>query len=129
MTRGDVAQVFAERHRELYGYDAPQRAIEVVAARVVARGTPDAPAMPALPARTAAAPLAASLLSTQIYEGGNWISAWQVDRSLLLVGDALIGPGIVCEYSATTLIPSGWRMAVNRCGQLLLEQAPGEAGR
>jgi N-methylhydantoinase A len=122
---GDTAQVFAARHRELYGYDAPQLALEVVAARIQASGTPSAPTMPPLAERSAAEPLDAVLSATRIFEDGQWTSAWQAGRSALLAGDVLAGPGIVCEYSATTLVPSGWRMAVNRHGQLLLEQQAG----
>jgi len=28
---------------------------------------------------------------------------------------------VVCEYSATTLVPPGWRVTVDRLGGLLLE--------
>lgn len=124
---GDIAQVFALRHRELYGYDAPQREIEVVAARVLACSTAHAPAMPVLPRRAQSAPLANALAAIQVYALGQWAPAWQVDRTALLAGDELSGPGIVCEYSATTLIPRGWLLQVNSRGQLLLEQQLGEA--
>ena len=32
------------------------------------------------------------------------------------------GPLVVCEYSATTVVPPGWRLTVDRTGGLLLER-------
>jgi len=36
-------------------------------------------------------------------------------------GRRLRGPAVICEYSATTLVPPGWRVFVDRLGGLLLE--------
>jgi N-methylhydantoinase A len=41
-------------------------------------------------------------------------------RGELKPGARLAGPAIVCEYSATTLVPPGWRLTVDRAGGLLL---------
>jgi N-methylhydantoinase A len=35
------------------------------------------------------------------------------------------GPAIVCEYSATTVVPPGWSMTVDRVGGLLMEHKRG----
>jgi len=42
-------------------------------------------------------------------------------REDLRPGRRLGGPAVVCEYSATTLVPPGWRVTVDRLGGLLLE--------
>jgi N-methylhydantoinase A len=42
-------------------------------------------------------------------------------RDALSVGTRLRGPAVVCEYSATTLVPPRWRLRVDRLGGLLLE--------
>ena len=41
-------------------------------------------------------------------------------RDDLAPGQRFRGPAVVCEYSATTLVPPGWRVAVDRVGGLLL---------
>ena len=45
-----------------------------------------------------------------------------VGRDALGRGYAARGPLIVCEYSATTVVPPGWRMTVDAVGGLLLER-------
>jgi N-methylhydantoinase A/oxoprolinase/acetone carboxylase beta subunit len=42
-------------------------------------------------------------------------------RDELRAGAVLRGPAVVCEYSATTVVPPGWRLAVDRLGGLVLE--------
>jgi N-methylhydantoinase A len=42
-------------------------------------------------------------------------------RDDLAVGWRQNGPAIVCEYSATTVVPPGWRATVERTGGLVLE--------
>jgi N-methylhydantoinase A len=44
-----------------------------------------------------------------------------VRRDDLGWGDRLAGPAVVCEYSATTLVPPRWRLAVDRVGGLVLD--------
>ncbi|MFP4225060.1 MAG: hypothetical protein ACLFVN_13470, partial [Phycisphaeraceae bacterium] len=49
--------------------------------------------------------------------------AWQeYRRDDLRAGDLLETPAIVVEYSATTLLPPGWRLEVTHAGQLLIER-------
>jgi N-methylhydantoinase A len=42
-------------------------------------------------------------------------------RDDLPVGATLRGPAVICEYSATTVVPPGWRLAMDRLGGLVLE--------
>jgi len=42
-------------------------------------------------------------------------------RDDLAPGRRVPGPAIVCEYSATTVVPPGWRLTVDRLGGLVLE--------
>jgi N-methylhydantoinase A len=43
-------------------------------------------------------------------------------RDALPAGTRHAGPLLVCEYSATTVVPPGWRLSVDGLGGLLLEQ-------
>jgi N-methylhydantoinase A len=41
------------------------------------------------------------------------------------VGSQLTGPAIVEEWSSTVVVPPGWRLTVDRFGNLLLNRAKG----
>jgi N-methylhydantoinase A len=43
-------------------------------------------------------------------------------RDRLGAGFAARGPLVVCEYSATTVVPPGWRLRVDAAGGLALER-------
>ena len=47
-------------------------------------------------------------------------SASLIARAELLSGDCFSGPAVISEYSATTLVPAGWRAQVDAYGQILL---------
>ena len=44
-------------------------------------------------------------------------------RDDLRAGDIFSGPAVVAEYSATTLVPPGWKARVDAYGQLILSRA------
>jgi N-methylhydantoinase A/oxoprolinase/acetone carboxylase beta subunit len=54
--------------------------------------------------------------------GGKLQRARLIDREQLRAGDFFRGPAVVSEYSATTLVPGGWRAQVDAYGQILLRQ-------
>ena len=53
---------------------------------------------------------------------GGRASAAIFRREQLGRGFATRGPAVVCEYSATTLVPPGWGLRVDAVGGLLLER-------
>ena len=59
--------------------------------------------------------------------GENSVSAGIWRRDLLRFGNTLSGPAIVEQLDATTVIPPGWRGTIDAYGNLLLEQAGGNA--
>jgi N-methylhydantoinase A len=42
---------------------------------------------------------------------------------VLQAGQRVVGPAIIEQYDATTLLPPGWQATVDRFANLLLEQA------
>ena len=48
-----------------------------------------------------------------------------LDRNGLEIGDAVAGPAIIEESTATTLVPPGWRAAVIEGGHLSMTQETG----
>jgi N-methylhydantoinase A len=121
--RGDLEAEFHRRHRAAYGHANPDAAIELVNARLTAFG---------LVAKLAAAPHTGSpTLDTALIERRPvWFGeafpdcpVWERDR--LPVRARLRGPAIVEEFGATTVLPPGWRGAVDEGGNLALEREEG----
>ena len=54
------------------------------------------------------------------FDGRAW-SASVHRREELAAGRRLRGPAVICEYSATTVVPPGWRLTVDALGGLVLE--------
>jgi N-methylhydantoinase A len=51
------------------------------------------------------------------------------ERVKLRAGEEFAGPAIIQEYSATSLVPSGWRARVDHYGQLHLRKLKNTARR
>jgi N-methylhydantoinase A len=110
---------FHRRHERLYGHAAAGRPIEVVSVRVRGRGGGRLPSIPRL-ARRRARPVAQARV---------WFGRWRDtpvwDRETLGAGWRARGPAVVCELSATTVVPPGWRVRTDPLGGLMLEVADG----
>jgi N-methylhydantoinase A len=117
---GDFVRAFADAHRREYGYDIPGRSIEVVNCRLKAIGLIDRPAAQFNGAAGAPHPKAAR----QVHFDAGWVTTPIYDRDALPVGTRLAGPAVIDEMSATTLVPPGAQLGVDRDGNLRLETAP-----
>ncbi len=116
---GDFVAVFHRAHRRRYGYADPERAVEVVTVRLRMIGRTSKPELP----RTRPGPASARAALTgerRMYYGGRWLRAAVYDRAKLRAGNRFAGPAIVMEYSATTLVPPGWRTRVDHYENLVL---------
>ena len=54
---------------------------------------------------------AATVDIRRAFFGGKPLATPLYDREKLLAGNRFAGPAIVTEYSATTVVPPGWRAA------------------
>ena len=115
----DFVAAFADAHRREYGYDIPGRAIEVVNCRLKAIGLIERPAPHFIGATGAPQPKT----TRQVHFDAGWIETPVFDRADLAVGTRLSGPAVIDEMSATTLVPPGCHLSVDRSGNLLLEIA------
>ena len=101
---GDFATEFTREHRQRYGYIHEGRALEIVAARVevIGRVTDELPRP--------------SILT-------EFRDVWPrgpVDRRTLAPGDRIMGPAIITDDTATTVVDAGWRAEMLRNGEMLL---------
>jgi N-methylhydantoinase A len=109
---------FHALHGERFGHADPTRPLELVTLRVRVRGGGATAPAEALPRRGRPASVARRAVSFD----GRRIPTVVHRRETLPVGWSCRGPAIVCEYSATTVVPPGWRACVDRTGGLVLER-------
>jgi N-methylhydantoinase A len=112
---------FHRQHRDTYGHANPQAAIELVNARLTAYGLVPKPA-----AERHVAP-GADLDRALVERRAVWFEGrahdcpvW--DRERLPERAELRGPAIVEEFGATTVVPPGWRGAMDPHGNLRFER-------
>lgn len=109
-------------HERLFGYRRPGKPVEVVAVRVEATGStrsvdpPPQAVAPheARPTRYITAHFDGAACETAVFE-----------RKQLQPGDRLVGPAILGEDSATTIVDPGWNAEVLPRGEVLLTDASG----
>ena len=110
------AAAFHRLHDERYGHARLDAPVEIVTARVAATGSCDPPALPLHRPESTERPAARRLwLDGEEAEVEAW--AWES----LEPGHRGEGPALVLGDHATALVPSGWRWAVDRFGNLILE--------
>ena len=107
---------FHSAHRARYGYEQRQTPVEAVTLRAVA----SAPGPPLEIMAIAPAVGEPAVQPHRLWYSGEEIAVGRVWRSELASGHRLDGPLLVAEYSATTWVPPGWTLEVDRWGILLL---------
>jgi 5-oxoprolinase (ATP-hydrolysing) len=114
---GNFAAAYATRHQQLYGYTRPDRALEVVAARIEVVGRqPD-------PVENSAAETA------RVPEPHSWTETWFHGsphptavflREQLHPGDTFNGPAILCEPTSTVVIDPGFEAVILGRGEIVI---------
>jgi N-methylhydantoinase A len=111
---------FHDAHHKRYGYSDVERPVEVVNVRV------------RMVAPTGAVPLRrrslvgndagkAIVKKRRAWFAGRRVNVPVYDRELLQPGNRLVGPALVVEYSATTVVLPNCRARVDRWGNLIIE--------
>ncbi len=115
---------FDIRHAQIHGHSAKDRPVEIVSYRLrvsvpVPKYQPRAAPAPVRPR-----PVADAAKGTrEVYFHARAASTATVyERDRLDIGSIVVGPAIVEQFDATTVIPSGWRGGVDGYGNLVLER-------
>jgi N-methylhydantoinase A len=110
-----VEKAFADAHRALYGFalDAP---MELVTVRVEATGRMPPPVRSTLGPGAGITPYA--MREVHFASGAREVP--MLDRTSFGAGDRFVGPAIVTQLDATTLVPPGWSGEIHVSGALLL---------
>jgi len=118
-----MREAFEAAHLQRFGFVAPERAavVEAISVEVVAGATAgggaamlpntDEGSAPPTPLAQATAWMAGAARSTPLYA-----------RATLGVGVQIVGPAIVADASATTVVEPGWTATVDALGDLILER-------
>jgi N-methylhydantoinase A len=116
-----LRRLFLDHYAERYGHANASRAIEIEAVRVVAIGRLAKPAWERL-AAPAPAPddLPPEPDRREVVFDGEVRAAAIFERDRLPPGFEADGPAVVEEDGATTVVPPGWRLRVDRLGNLRL---------
>jgi N-methylhydantoinase A len=110
----EVRTQFERRHQETYGVIDEVSEVEFVNVRCVAIGTVEKPAI-------RPQPVAGERIvgETTAWFGGEQLSVPIYSRRALPVGMEILGPAIIEELGGTTVLPPGWRLAVDAAGNLI----------
>jgi len=119
---GDFLKAFHTTHERRCGYADNKRVAEVVNVRARLIGVTDQPKLdrPRVTKKTGSP---ANVETRRALFAGRAFQTRVYDRAALNPGQILTGPAIVSEYSATTVVPPGWRCNVDSWGNLVLTQA------
>ena len=120
---GDEAAMrerFETAYRQRFAFLMPERPLVIESAVVEVLGEPGQGASLA-PQATRAGPLAAQA-RVPVFTQGAWRDTPLYLREHLIAGDAIDGPAIVAEATATTVVEPGWRAQMSARGDLVLER-------
>jgi N-methylhydantoinase A len=115
---------FHRLHQQSYGYADPERSIEIVTLRVQAIARSPKPRIH--PLRIGKADARGAVMSQhRTFERGKWRNAALYDRGRLVPGNRITGPAVITEFSATTFLPSDWKLSIDAFSNLLLTPIAG----
>ncbi|HKD13689.1 MAG TPA: hydantoinase/oxoprolinase family protein, partial [Candidatus Angelobacter sp.] len=114
----DLIPRFHSEHQRRYGYSSPEREIEIVTVRLRAR-VPSPEKLGNI--RMEKAPEKLKESSAKVWFSGKSHVTPIMPRESLKQGKAYRGPGIITEYSATTVVPPGYKFHSDKIGNLIVE--------
>ncbi len=120
----NVATKFHEEHQNRYGYHHPDRAIELVTLRLRAtlKTLPlQVPRPKKSPSNRSSAGNDGVLDHARVMFAGKSAKAAILDRGNLAQGRVYLGPAVITEYSATTVVPPGKKFRVDDAENLVIK--------
>jgi 5-oxoprolinase (ATP-hydrolysing) len=117
-----IQTAFEAAYRQRFSFLMQGKALVVEAVSVEAVVAGDAPTEPRQPLQAARDLQACGAVreTVAMYSGGQWVAAALLLREDLRPGDIVMGPAIIAEQNATTVIEPGWQASVTELDHLLL---------
>ena len=117
----DFVASFHGAHERHYGFASPAQPVEIVNIRVRGSGRLAELPFPRSTVTSADAPPEAVVMEKKVLFDGKPLKTSFIARERLRPGHRIVGPAVVLEYSATTLIPPDFRGVVDEWFNLLIE--------
>lgn len=116
----DIKAAFHARHRELYTYDEPHNAVEVVNVESAITGHVDRPARMKIAAGNGSKSALKGHREMVFNADGVAQNTPVYDGSALGAGDTLHGPAVIEEVTTTLVIEPGWTVHLHETGTYLV---------
>ena len=114
---------FEEAHRQRYNFDLPDSPLEIATIRVIGRGTIKGVSLVESEDGTGEDASGAVIRNDRVFFNGEWMETPIYERGKLRQGNVIRGPAVVAQDDTTTVIEPGYRGAVDRYGNILIEEA------
>ncbi len=118
---GAMAEAFERRHRQQFGFVMDGRSLVVEAISVEAAGGGEEPEDPLFEIKPGE-PQPAPLRTTTVYSQGKNHRTPVFDRMTMRPGSRAMGPSILIEPNATTVVEPGWAARITARRHLVLER-------
>jgi N-methylhydantoinase A len=112
---------FEEAHSQRYNFELPDSPLEIATVRVIGRGTIKGVTLSESEDGSGEDVSGAVMRTEQAYFSG-WVETPLLDRNKLRPGNEIVGPAVVVQDDTTTVIEPGYRGAVDRFGNILIER-------
>ena len=114
-----LVRKFHAAHDQRFGYARTDAPVEVVNLRLTATGATDKPPIQPLP-RVDADPSEAFTVQNRVVFEGEALTTDFYRREALRPGNQIVGPAVITEFSATTVIPPNFAAVVDAYQNLIL---------
>ncbi len=113
-----LLRAFHREHARRYGYSHPDRNVELVTLRL--RAIVRSPQIRPKPVEVRKSPSGAASPRMKVSFNGRLLPTSIHDRDRMAIGESFPGPAIITEYSATTVIPPGFRCHLDQAMNLVI---------
>ncbi|MEC7574235.1 MAG: hydantoinase/oxoprolinase family protein, partial [Pseudomonadota bacterium] len=119
-TPAEMQKRFEDAHRQRYGFIMPEKALIIEAAAVEVIGMMTDTEEKELDNENTAT--AASLAEVAAYMAGTEYGTPVYDRDTFAPGTKIVGPAVIREQTATTIVEPGWSAELTPKGHLVLDR-------
>ncbi|WP_372885862.1 hydantoinase/oxoprolinase family protein [Shimia sp.] len=119
-TLADIKAAFHARHKELYTYDEPHNAVEVVNVESTIAGHVDKPKRMTIAAGSGAEATQKGIRPMVFSADGLARETPVYDGSAMGAGDTLQGPAVIEEVTTTIVVEPGWTVSLHDTGVYVL---------
>ena len=120
-----VLECFERAYTTMYGRLLAGLAVSIATVRTAVSGVRPSVDLRSLGRPTSSGPVVMG--SRPVYFDGAWTETEVIERAALAPGDVVVGPAILEQLDATTVLPPGWSATVDDLGNLRVAR-PGRSG-